>query len=699
MAGSSLSFHWTDSVPGPCRALLRPAAGILLAMALWTGAGTAAENGIKSGELRVRITLDGAGGVSTPELRRAAASSLAVLEKNPEALWAADDAAFQMVEACRRRGFAFARADYAVSREPDPPEAHFTVHPGPRVGVAALTFSGDPALPVDELRRFFPMRPAGVWGRAWFAAEEVRQSVSRLRDYYHARGYRDVRIPEPQYDFTPDHTAVAVGIRIEAGARYRLTEVRLEGGAEEAALPLAEAARGWIGEPYTRAHVRELLERLEEIHRNLGYPDAVAESRARSEPSGDTTLTAAVTPGPRVTVERVVVRGARDVSPAFIRGLVPLTAGELFRADRARAGFRNLYATGVFERVEVRLAADQTGPRRDLVVEVTERRGGEFYLQPGWGSYEQFRFQAGWLRRNPWGFGRTLRAEAGVSFKTYHLEAGLSSPRALGLDAQSDLPVFLRYRREPSFWRRQLGAVPSLSLPLSEAWSLNLGYEIRSEVLGDVNVETETVYVVAGARAQAGYDTRNDPFWPTRGLQARISVELSDPWLGGDTDLTRVGAAFRAYLSPAPGVVAALRYDAGLVWPHRGGLAVPVAERFFNGGENSVRSYGEDQIGPRDRADRPAGGLAANTAALELRWRFWDNFAAAVFADWGNVAPGDRVGEALAAWWSGGRAGVGAGLRYLLPVGPLRLDAAVDPASLGGGPTQYAVHFSVGTAF
>jgi outer membrane protein assembly factor BamA len=183
--------------------------------------------------------------------------------------------------------------------------------------------------------------------------------------------------------------------------------------------------------------------------------------------------------------------------------------------------------------------------------------------------------------------------------------------------------------------------------------------------------------------------------------------------LGGSINLTRLTGGARTFLRLAPNTVLGARYTAGLLLPGQGEVTLPLSERFFNGGENTVRSFEESELGPLDPSGDPVGGYGYNVFNLELRQRLIGNLIGTVFIDYGNIAPNrsredqgkapydsrsDIIDDTLADFFKGFRPGVGFGLQYLLPVGPARLDFAFNPDSRDDE-DSFVWHFSVGTAF
>ncbi len=176
-----------------------------------------------------------------------------------------------------------------------------------------------------------------------------------------------------------------------------------------------------------------------------------------------------------------------------------------------------------------------------------------------------------------------------------------------------------------------------------------------------------------------------------------------------------IAETLRLFFGLARGTVLGARYTTGLIIPGRGEATLPLSERFFNGGENRVRSFKESELGPKDPSGDPVGGYGFNVFNLELRQRLIGNLIGTVFIDYGNVAPNrsrserglqpydsrsDVISDTLDDFFKDFRPGVGFGLQYLLPVGPARVDFAFNPDRRSqDDEDSFVIHFSIGTAF
>ena len=277
---------------------------------------------------------------------------------------------------------------------------------------------------------------------------------------------------------------------------------------------------------------------------------------------------------------------------------------------------------------------------------------------------------------------------------------------------------FYNHRDEPSFTREDIGMAFALTKRLSDNVLSTAQYMIRSTDIWDVedfNELSQGAYNYASIKGQLTYDTRNDLFFPTSGQRIFGAAEHADEFLGSDLNLTRLTGGARLFISLARGTVLGARYTTGIIIPGRDEAALPLSEKFFNGGENTVRSFEESELGPKDPAGNPIGGYGFNVFNLELRHRLIGNLIGSVFVDYGNVAPNrsrierglqpydsrsDVISDTLDDFFKEFRPGIGCGLQYLLPVGPARVDFAYNPdRDDARDEDSYVVHLSIGTAF
>jgi translocation and assembly module TamA len=121
-------------------------------------------------------------------------------------------------------------------------------------------------------------------------------------------------------------------------------------------------------------------------------------------------------------------------------------------------------------------------------------------------------------------------------------------------------------------------------------------------------------------------------------------------------------------------------------------FGLPPDQRFYAGGSATVRGYKYQSVGPLFADGNPAGGTAIDAATIELRQRIWGPVGAAIFADAGQVSTRSApFGGSL-------EEGVGAGVRYYTPIGPVRVDIAVPVKHEPNG-DSFELYLGLGQAF
>ena len=267
----------------------------------------------------------------------------------------------------------------------------------------------------------------------------------------------------------------------------------------------------------------------------------------------------------------------------------------------------------------------------------------------------------------------------------------------------------------------------TLSRKLSTVWTASAGFKVSDEQILQEDVTYN--YTLVGVPLGLNYDSTNlsSPLDdPLHGMRNSLNVTptlsvghpnaefiISQIKLAGYFDFENIG-----FTQPGRTVIAS-RLLGGLA-QGAGEFSLPPDQRFYGGGSGTIRGYEYQAVGPRFADGNPRGGTAIVAGTVELRQRFGRSFGAALFVDAGEVrgycpAAGAAAPPVTAAATSAGtlctdfRVGVGAGIRYYTPIGPIRFDVAVPthhyspvPVATGGYTTEdtnFEIYIGLGQAF
>ncbi len=500
----------------------------------------------------------------------------------------------------------------------------------------------------------------GLGERRYFDEREFRRDVARLHLLYSQSGFLEARVDTV---VRRDSTRVRIRFLIDEGPPVRITQLSLagaEGIVPEhgllADLPLA------VGDPFNRLRLRASTDTILSALENRGYPFAqVFRGFEVDREKRTAQVTFDVDPGPHARVSQVDVVGAGRISASVIRGLIPIRPGNAYRRADLYAAQADLYRTGAFDYVDVRLADSiAEGPADSLVAVQVRVREGPLHrvrLGGGYGTLDCFRVLGALTAHHFLGGARVLDVSArlskigtgapfswglqnnvcrGLDAETdssrlalnYNVTASLTQPMVL-LHGTSATLTFTGERRSEllAYVREAVGGDLALTyraasgLPVTLSYSLERG-NTKAEpasfcvFLNVCNAEDIAVFqeplVQSALSLVAVRNRQNSVLNPTRGNLASLELKWASPLIGSDSlaQFTRLQAQWAMYLRVGRSGVLAWRLQAGTIVPATlaaGGQNlryVPPEERFYGGGPSSVRGYGQNRLGPQVRVIR-----------------------------------------------------------------------------------------------
>lgn len=451
-----------------------------------------------------------------------------------------------------------------------------------------------------------------------------------------------------------------------------------------------------VGMPARSTVVRAAVGAALDAWRAQGHAQADVRSQDATADHGARRLNLRLVldPGPQLRIGRLVPQGNARTRSERIEAIAGLETGTLHSPEAIAAAETRLRRTGAFTAVVLQ-DAERANPdgTLDVVARVEEGLPRRLGFGVELDSQSGVRVSGFWLHRNLLGGAERLRLEAavdGIGAQVgglgFALDARFTRPATLDRDTDLELGLNLVRLNEADFLADALTADALLRRRYSAAFSASAGLSLRFEAadVGD--------FGTFGLPVTATHDTRDDLLDATRGHF--LSAEVM-PYLGfGAADSgIRLRLDARGYTSAGTDgrLVLAGRAQAGaLVGSSLAGA--PRGFLLYSGGGGSVRGLPYQSLGV---AGPPAsGGLGFAAVSGEARVRVNPDFSLVAFADAGMVSAGVFSG---ASDW---HAGAGVGLRYLTPIGPLRLDLATPirrNAGAGGG--SFQLYLGIGQAF
>jgi outer membrane protein assembly complex protein YaeT len=569
----------------------------------------------------------------------------------------------------------------------------------------ALDFRGNHAVSTGDLRKALVTR-ARPWFTVWrafpiFDPIVFRDDLDRLRQLYRSRGYYHARV-EYDLELPAAGDTLRGVVYVDEGPAVHVERVAVEVAGGPPALPGAAALEREVplvpGSVFTQDGYDAGLAVLRTWFRDRAYARVQITKHARVDVARNlATVRYAVDPGPPCVFGRLTVEGAARIDPDVVLRELPIEPGEPFEQSLLDKGRANLVGLNLFR--TIRLEEDESRkPDVDVTVHVTEAKPREVRVGVGYDTEEQVRGIATWRDYDFFGDARqlgfsgrisTLRRTLLADFLQPHVPGRWNRTRLLFLEEQEDEDPFTveRTRVGPRLEFLQDAHVTAFAFYRFEYDRLT---DVEDAVRRRLPDATPKHGLLSGLGLGLEWNTTDDTLDPSRGWVTGLTVEPVG--LGADFSFVRTLLEGRLYRPLVGKLGGAMRVRLGASEPFGDTRDVPVFERFYAGGLNSVRGYGRWRVGPL-ADDHPLGGKSPVEASVELRHPITDTIGGAVFVDAGQVAlrsfdfPVDDLAY-----------GAGFGVRYRSPVGPLRLDLAF-PTDPPHGDQHWQVHVSVGATF
>ncbi|MCY4035433.1 MAG: outer membrane protein assembly factor BamA [Hyphomicrobiales bacterium] len=638
----------------------------------------------------------------------------------------------RIIDLYRRQGRFAARVEpKAINLEQNRIDLVYEIFEGPVTGIRAINFIGNDVFSDSELKEVISTEESNWWN--FFVTgdnyDPDRLALDRelLRQFYLNNSYADIRIISGVAELTPDGSDFFITFTLEEGVPYNFGDIEIATDVArldtEQFLSLIEFE---TGDPYEAGALEAVISDIILLLGEEGFVFADVRPQVRRNQETQTVdVVFRIEEGQRVYVERINITGNSRTLDEVIRREIELVEKDAFnRALRARSE-RNIRGLGYFASVEV---VEREGSASDLSIldfNVVERATGELSFGIGFSSVDNLVGDISLTERNFRGRGQTVQTRFAYGENRQTLDLRFTEPRFLGRQLSAGIDLFgteTDFQSESSFDERTLGVGVRLGFPLGADWYLTSRYRYLDESVDNVASDASAIVQDAQGdhtRSLLGYtistDRRDDPINPSEGWYFSFDQDASLP--PGSVNFTKQEFRYQYFHEFTENWVGTFRLTGGYV--HGLGEDVRLNDRFFKGG-TSFRGFERAGVGPRDlRTDDAIGAqaFAIGTVALVMPLPFIPEELALsgnIFTDFGWIGITDNEDEFIESINSNGetiltsttqieddfkpRVGVGVGLFWESPIGPVRFDFSRTLVKEDYDKTE-RFRFSAGTKF
>ncbi len=654
-------------------------------------------------------------------LRSQLKEQLTFIAKNGLSSARGDDAAFFLSLYYKKHGYAKVNVRYTISGN----RLRLDVSEGPLVRLETVQFIGNRQIPTDKLFDYVvsPIREGDATGkgRLPFVPSQLTEGADLVQRFYVSEGFVEAVVEPPTYSYV-QADLVRAQLVIHEGRKYFFGNVNFVGPT----IYGGEALRGQIldllRQPYTEARLADISRRIQSYYKTRGYYAVKVDGTA--DPTlalnGHVPVRVTIDPGSVYYYDGITVHGTQQLRPSYLVNRFKQYHGKPYSPETLDRKFRELTRTGLFNIVRIN-PTPVNGNQLRLDINVEEAKPQEFGFSIGYGTYEGAIVGVSYANRDLFGYGRPVTTSIEYTQRSYKADIVFEDPYLFNTGFAFKTRLSALTFDYDGYSKFELGGQVTLSRQFTKAYSFGLvlggrHVEITSASIDPIFLGDPSYFVTTVGFTQT-LDLRKKPLVAPRGFVLDNTVDLATGALGSEIDLLRATGRVSYYLSFAPEnpllvgenlqksslqkwferSLLAFGARAGIVYPldtagRSEAYAIPIDERFFIGGSTTVRSFAERELGPSDNGN-PIGGEYYTIFNAEYTFPIYGELLGAVFVDAGNLLP-----EASNPGLNDLRYGVGVGLRYNLPIGPIRLDYGVNPSPR---PDEAfgAFHFSIGFAF
>ncbi len=557
-------------------------------------------------------------------------------------------------------------------------DLEFTIKEGEKLEIKQIKFEGNTVFDDGELKDEMTSSEKGffsiITSSGEMNEEQLSQDVDQLTAFYQNNGYLQAKVGEPE--IVTEGKWIYITFKIQEGRRFKVGNVDIKG---DIILPIQELKKNLkiSQQPYfSRELVRKDVIALSDLYSDKGYAYAQIDPSIVENRKGLVVhITYNIKKGEQVYFEKIIIVGNKKTRDKVIRRELMVYEQELFSGRQLKRSIRNLYRMDYFEDVQVNTEKGSAGDKINLKIDVTEKSTGSFSIGAGYSSVEDIFASASVTQRNLFGRGQTLSLKAIVGGKSDRYTLSFTEPWLFEIPLSAGFDIYRWQRNLDTYDKLSTGGKLRTGYLIYDNTRAYLTYTYDISSVEDVEdaapdeiKEMEGEFAESSITGSIRYDSRNRIFNPTSGSEQRLSIKYAG--LGGDIGFTKYTGKTGWYFPLVWNTVGFIHAKAGYVSEHADGF-LPLYERFYLGGINSLRGFEWRSVGPRDEKGAEIGGDKFIQFNLEylIPLVLEYNVFGVVFYDTGNAYDNDEnidLGNM--------RQSAGGGFRWYSPVGPIRLE-------------------------
>ncbi len=621
----------------------------------------------------------------------------------------------KVLELYRKEGYYLAKLEHKVEEHANHSASLvLTVEEGEKLYIKEIKLLGVEQLDPDDVLDELALSTYSIlfsWydGSGLLREDYLERDSAAIGAYYLNRGFMDVRVGVPEIDYQED--GIVITFRVSEGTRYKIGSISFKGDLiepDDTLFDLVSIDEWKEDEEYLNySLIKEDSNKLTEYYSEHGYAFAEVDFETPKADDHTINLVYRVTKKNKVYVRNVTVQGNSHTRDNVIRREILLTDGEAFNGAKLQKSNKGLNSLGFFSAAEVEVVPTDNPDEVDLRVKVKEMNTGALIAGLGWNTWGGVGVSGSIRESNLWGKGYagSLTGTFGSDATRYDL--GFVNPRLYDSKYAWGFNSYIGESEFDDYSIETIGSSTYIGRPIGEHSRIGVGYRLDFYRIYDIDDgASDDLKDEAGNRIASVLSstftrsTIDDPKRPTSGIYTQAAVEYGGGLLQGDDNFLKLIGESRAYYALNKNHVLMGRVRAGVLMESESGDEVPLVERFWIGGINSVRGYQKSDFAVVDKDGDKIGGTRMAYMNLEYQWFFNEEFGMQLVPFFDAGVNFDDTSDNLKTSQNDDiMTSVGLEWRWKSPMGDLRFAYGVPLNKVNGEQKDPRFEFAMGQSF
>lgn len=557
----------------------------------------------------------------------------------------------------------------------------FQIDEGEKVKIREIKIENNNALSSGKIKKAMKTGEWAIWSfltsTGYFKKETMNADIEAIKDLYFNNGYIKVAVAEPVMRLTEDKKGMVITIQVSEGEQFSISSIDITGNKAFQEAELRKKQTLPAGAVFNKELLKKDIDEMTNLYTQNGYalaniyPDISSDDTTRQ-----IKLTYKVEEGAIYKIGKVEVTGNTKTRDKVVRREFRLDEGDLFNSALLKRSYERINNLNFFESVD--LAPKPRGEEKvlDVEIKVRERATGFLSIGGGYSSQDKFIGMGEITQGNLFGRGQYLRLKGELGSASSFFELSFRDPWFRDRPVSFTADIYKRTKQYIDYDKKATGLGFGFGKNFGEYLHGSISYNLEKATIYNIDetaswmiTEQAGTSVTSSITPSISRDTRDNFLDPSRGSKNSLYLVLAG--FGGSNKFIK-GVADSGWYFPVEfplksstiGLRGRAGYATGIF-----GTKLPVYERFYLGGIDTIRGLGFAEAGPRDENGNLIGGTKELILNTEYIFPVIKDIKVKglVFFDAGNSYSQDEQFGTL-------RYTAGLGIRWISPMGPIRIE-------------------------